>query len=326
MPTLINLPKDTLSVSQLNLYQNCGELYYRRYVDKQKAFNLTKIDGLLLGSAFHKFIEEFYKSTPVENSDKYFFDELFSNISHNKLEIIDKDAKEFAVAKFVDMRISEEKDYHNLIDDLEKVFTLDNYQTILTGYIETLKTGDKERPSLYKIFQNLVSYFLDNYSEILQGIELSTSEEDFNFTFERYGKEFNITSRMDFTGINKDGVPVVIDWKTTKRSWNEADVMKKQDIVYSYLYWKRKGVIPLFRYVVFVYSDKTGEIKHQIFDIQYTEKQLMEVEKMIHSIARGVNEKVFIKNESSFLCSSDYCEYYKDCQGYKDGVEVKAVI
>lgn len=323
--TLANLPKDYISVSQLNCYNNCSEQYNRRYVEKQKTSNLTKIDGLLIGSAFHKFVEEYFSEVLTANLEKHFFNCLFDNISQGKIEITDKEAKDFVVAKFLDFKMQNYICYDEIVDDLEKCLTLDDYQTFLIGYIEKLKTGDKERPSLLKIYNNLVQYFLANQKSIMQDVALKESEESFNYIFERYGKEFNINGILDYVGTYNDK-PIIIDWKTGKRAWSENDVMKKQDIIYSYLYLKKRDVIPLFRYVVFSYSDKTGDVKHQIFDIQYTEKQLLEVERMIHSIARGINERVFFKNEGGWMCSQDYCEYYKDCQAYKEGVEVKSLL
>ncbi|HOV13817.1 MAG TPA: PD-(D/E)XK nuclease family protein [Spirochaetota bacterium] len=315
--TLANLPKDYISVSQLNCYNNCSEQYNRRYVLKEKVSNLTKIDGLLIGSAFHKFIEEYFSEVLIANYEKHFFNTLFENINQGKLEIIDKEAKDFVVAKFLDYKMRNYIVYDEIIDNLEKVLTLDDYQTFLIGY--------KERPSLLKIFNNLTLFFLQNKSNILKDVVFNDTEQDFSYTFERYGKSFVLNGILDFTGVYQDK-PIIIDWKTGKRAWNINDVTKKQDIIYSYMFWKRKGVIPLFRYVIFSYSDKTGEVKHQIFDIQYTEKQLLEVERIIHSIARGINEKVFFKNEGGWMCSQDYCEYYKSCQEYKNGIDVKEIL
>ncbi len=321
--TLANLPKDYISVSQLNCYNNCSEQYNRRYVLRESVSNLTKIDGLLLGSAFHKFLESYFFGDLSVNYNKFFYDCLFENITSGKLEIIDPDAKKYALAKYLDMKLKNVIIY-DFIQDFEKVLTLEDYQRLLTGYIETLKTGDKERPSLLKIYENLTLYFVKNKQDLLKDVIFSDAEQDFSFKFERYGKEFQINGILDFTGFYQEK-PIIIDWKTSKRAWNENDAMKKQDIIYSYLFWKRKNIIPLFRYVVFSYSDKTGDVKSQVFDIQYTEKQLLEVERLIHSIARGINEKVFFKNESGWMCSQDYCEYYKDCQSYKDGVTVTII-
>jgi len=331
----MNLPKEYISVSQLNSYVNCSEKYYRQYICNEAPSNSTDVSALVLGSAVHKTIEDYYMNEKKISGKDFFVCEVVDQIKREKIAV-DYSKLPYEVFHegydkldpFYQMYASSltEETKFVLIDTLKIVMNEDDFVQYFTGVDEVLKTKTAHRPAMREIYLNIVEYFIKNESEIMEGLQVTALESEILHTFMRYGKDFTLKAFIDFMGYSTESFnTVVIDWKTTKKAWNIADAMKRQDFIYSYMIWKTKGVIPVFRYVVFPYSATTGVVKHQIFELQYPQEALLKTEKEIHDIVRGITEGVFFKNESSFLCSDKFCEFYGDCQKLQSLINIREI-
>jgi hypothetical protein len=330
---LKNLPCEHISVSQLNTYSTCSEKYRLQYVEKAEKTNSTKMENLICGNAFHKYIKDYFhnKSDFDILGDhlivEYFYNELLKELCYgNRFEVMDEFKKNDLFRYYYeDCKIENNYDFDKINEYLKRIILPEVYEVLISGYFEELKKGKVLRPSIFDILKNLCAYFRENKESFIKDIVIENQEFKTDIIFDRYGKEFKINIILDFIGTNQQNKIIIIDWKTSKRAWSENDVLKKQDHIYSYAIRKARGVIPVFKYIVFSYSATTGNVKHQEFEIQHDEESLKAVEKSVHDICRGINERVFYKNEDCWLCSSDFCEYYNACQKYRQGIVVRVL-
>ena len=158
----------------------------------------------------------------------------------------------------------------------------------------------------------------------MYNLKVDFIQEKIQYSFLKHGKEINILGYLDLRGEHLDTQEIVIrDWKVTKRKKNIKQIQSDQDLIYTWVIWKQTGKIPVFEYFYFIVSEKTGNIQHQKFIINHTQENLQEFEKYIYDTIRGINQTVFYRNESSWLCSSNYCEYYNNCQSYKNNIKIQ---
>lgn len=327
--TLKNLPLDYVSVSQINLYRSCPEKYNKKYITNELQSNYTNIFNLLLGSAFDYYISNRLQGDKeiIKNySNNYFYWKLIDLIKDGKLESNEKkydlfmqnwDRLNYGIE---DLKIDE-------INELLNGFmTYEDYEKLITGYEEELKSGKVRRPSCFELYQNIINYYHENENAILNNLEIYGIQEKLEFTYKRYGKDINLLGYVDLRGyyINNDKI-FIRDWKVSKKSKNIDNIQSDQDLIYSWLVWKIFGKIPIFEYYCFIISEKKGEVKNQIFYIKHTEESLNELESHIYNSINGINKKVFYKNESSWLCNFNYCEYFNECQKYKKNMEIMEV-
>ncbi len=327
--TLKNLPLEYVSVSQLNLYKSCPEKYKRKYIIKEPSSNFTNIENLLLGSAFDNYVstrlqgdKEIIKNYTVN----FFYWKLVELIKNDMLDIDKENSEGFLKAwdslnySVKDLNIEETK---NL---LIKVLTVKDYLRLIEGYDEELKSGFVKRPSFLQIYQNLINYYHANEELIIEEIEIEGIQEKIEYSFERYNKDVNLLGYLDLRGHYTNNENIFIrDWKISKKSKSIESIQSDQDLIYTWMVWKQTGQIPIFEYYYFIFSEKTGEIKHQFFLIQHSENTLNDFEKYIYEAIRGINQKVFYKNETSWLCSASYCEYYYNCQKYKSDIKIQEI-
>lgn len=301
-----------ISVSQINSYLNCPYQYFLKYIDKDKPSNFIRIDNLLLGNAFHKYIQKYLKNIPIENIEDIFYTELLFLIENNKIDGIN----EFALNEYKEKK---EKDI------FEKILKKEDFDFFIKGYSEMLKTKTVERPSLLTIYKNLVTFFQEKKSEILQDIEIIDIECIKTVSFKKNKKRnIYIKAVFDVFGFSKKlNKYIIIDWKTGSKKWSGENSLKRQDVIYSYLSKKIYDEIPLFFYYIFVYSTSTGEIKLQKIKIQHNEDALQIVENDIKDIEASIKKGIFYKNDSSWICSRDYCEFFDGCQSYKNEIKIE---
>lgn len=316
----LNIPKSYISVSQLNLYDYCPMKYKFKYIDRQRPSNVIYPNSLLIGIAFHKYIKNLYDN----NFDNVFIDNLqpeilIMNTLINYLlndKSISIDTEDIKILH--GLKISPDRSKLKSISN--RLMSIKSHIDFFDGKLEILKTKNIQRPSTIDIFVSLCEYFLENYITFNKNLEVLTIEDKLEYTFNRYNKDFNLLAYLDFLGNDDNNNIYIIDWKTSKKKWDENDILKRQDSIYSYMIWKTQGIIPIFRYIVFSYSEKTSKITHQIFEIKHDIVSLEKTEKNIHDVIRGITNNIFPKNETSFLCSKFFCEYYTNCQNYKNNV------
>lgn len=328
--TLKNLPKEHISVSQINLYKACSEKYRKKYINKEEQSNFTNIENLLIGSAFDYYITNRLqgdKEVIKDYANNYFYWKLVELIKEHKLEINESNYDWFFNNWYRLNYSIDDLDIGEVNELLNGLLSYEDYEKLISGYEEELKTGPVKRPGYFELFQNLINYYHLHENEILKNLDIEYIQEEVEYSFERYGKNINLLGFLDLRGHYSDNKNIFIrDWKVYKKSKNINDIQADQDLIYSWLVWKNTGVIPIFEYCCFIFSVKTGEIKHQLFSIQHSEITLNEFERVIYDVIRGINQKVFYKNESSWLCSSNYCEYYNECQKYKDEIKISDML
>jgi len=323
--TKVTLPKEYISVSQINCYLNCPQQYKKRYVDREQPDNYTNRESLILGSAVHKYIEHCIKYG-IDNADKikkeFFYFEIRVSLKQNNLHIEDN------------IVLNKMLDYYNQTDievinyDIINAFLSDillseDYKTLISGHDEELKTKTVHRPSYLELFLNITDFFKNNKDTILSGIVIEETEKEIEFNFEYEKNIYKIKAFFDAIGMNISTFgKIVIDWKTAKRSWAEGDVIKMQDVIYSYLANNIFDEMPEFRYVIFVFSEKTGDVKLQTVTINHTKESIGMVEQDINEIIHGITTNNFFKNEGSWSCSENFCEYFNGCQAYKNNIKV----
>jgi hypothetical protein len=113
--------------------------------------------------------------------------------------------------------------------------------------------------------------------------------------------------------ITADGIPG--DFKTSRASWNQA---KAQDSIQTLFYlaalnqagvknhqWK-------FRHYVIV---KTKTPQFQVLEHTHKPAELFWLFSMISNIWKAIQSEVYPENPTTWLCSPEYCDFYKSCRG-----------
>lgn len=330
------LPKEYISVSQINQVVNCGYKYKLRYVDNAEPSNEVDINSLLLGNAVHSAIENYFKNEKKDADLNWFILEVCNYIKNGQIKA---DFSKISAAPFIpetyEGRLEKyeheyrarcsKSAYLTLKDVLKSILPLHIYNPIFYGTEEELKTKTVIRPSFEVIYSNIYSYFLENVDDFMKDIDLSAVEDEVIEEIEIDDEVIKFKAYIDFKGYTGDFKTVIIDWKTAKKAWPVGDLPKVQDQIYSFLHFLKYGSIPIFRYNVFSYSKDTGVVKHQQIEVMHTIEEMEEIRKEISQSVDCIVSGKFVKNPGSFLCSPSFCEYYDRCQGYKKDVVVRVI-
>ena len=284
-----------ISPSQISCYINCSKKYYYRYIVKEKSINETNFDGLLIGKTVHEIINYYFRHKK-DNYLDYMIWVFFRNIP------------KYCFTKELDEYLYFDNNYNTYIEIMKK-YLKPEYHYLIYEKQEFLKTKVNIYSSLLDICKS-ISQFVIN--EIKNGL-LSNY---INFETEKQIEYNNLHGFCDLIGITKDFQKFIIDFKISKKDYKFQK--KVQDMLYSYIIWKSEKQIPIFEYIAIKYSERKLDdivITRQIF--QYNEKDFEIIEDTIENFQKGVENGVFLRNEESFLCSRDYCEYFDICQSYK---------
>ncbi|NMC99816.1 MAG: PD-(D/E)XK nuclease family protein [Bacteroidales bacterium] len=289
-----------ISQSQINCYINCSKKYQYKYILKLKPSNETTPENIIIGKLLHKIIEIFI-SEGVEPSDD------------NLIKIFIKELPDFCF----------KIDYEKVKDFLKDVFTYDYikiYDFLLNNLkenylylIENRKEELKTKTNIYLSTFNLILKFRDF---ILTEIKNGLLNDYVKFETEKQIVFNDLQGFCDLICYDNDFTTTIIDFKTSKRDYKFDK--KIQDILYSYIIYKNTNEIPFFEYIAIKYSNKINDdfiLTRQ--KISYNENDFEIIEDFLDNFKRGVEANVFLRNESSFLCSKDFCEYYNECQKYK---------
>lgn len=113
--------------------------------------------------------------------------------------------------------------------------------------------------------------------------------------------------------ITKDGIPG--DLKTAAKSWTEDKASSEMQPLFYLAAMNQMGMpVPdwTFRHYVFV---KTKQPKFQLLEHKHNPAQLMWLFRMIQNVWKGIEAEVFPENPGSWLCNSNYCEFWSICRG-----------
>lgn len=304
-----------LSVSQLKCFMSCSEQYHRRYVLHQEKANYTRQESLILGSAVHHYIEcDILNRLNGRIPEHFFLDEILEKYENDRMEPTSKEAMHEAYVTF------KGGDKKLALSIMATAMKPEHAEILIVGPTEELKTGSVHRPSYLDIYEAIIALYIESKKTLLDGIEIEAAEKEVQYEL----AGLPIKAYFDLYGY-KDGRATVIDWKTYSRAKTTKEMTSLQDLIYSALVYREEGVIPLFLYNVFSFSDKTGKIRLQRFSIEYDLPAIEEVERQITSISAMIDSGAHTKNEQSFLCTGDYCEFYADCQAYREHTEIKEI-
>lgn len=287
-----------ISQSRINTYINCSKKYYWKYVKNIKPSNDIRIDGLFIGQYVHKAIENYIKTNTYTNV--YVLYEIIQNWEalYNELWSSEKKIYEF-------------EDLEKLKEYCKKYMKPDYYTSIFENEIEKLKTKDNIIFGLYETADRISR-------QVIQEIDNGLLSDIISYQSETQITHENLQGYTDIIGINNDFQKIIIDFNTSKRDYEFKK--KIQDLLYCYIIQKTTGEIPIFRYIAIKYNNKNEviiEITQQ--DFEYTEKELEQIEEYIDAFQKGISNNVFLRNENSYLCSQDFCEYYNICMLQKGG-------
>lgn len=288
-----------ISQSRINCYINCSKKYYWKYYKNIKPSNDVKIDALFVGQFIHKAIEEYLKNNIYTSS--YILYSVIQNwdILYNDLWSADKKLYEF-------------ENFDNIKEYCKKYMKPGYYQIIYEDEVEPLKTKNNIIFGLFETADKIVK-------QVIQEINNGLFSDIVKIQTEAHITHDNLQGFTDIIGINDDFKKIIIDFKVSKR---EYEFKKRiQDLLYCYIIQKTTGEIPIFRYVAIKYNNKnevTVNITQQ--DFEYTAKEVLQIEEYIAAFQSGIANNVFLRNENSYTCSEDYCEYYNICMIQKGGL------
>lgn len=113
---------------------------------------------------------------------------------------------------------------------------------------------------------------------------------------------------MNKVVADSNGNPVIVDWKTACRKWQEGKEHKDgQATLYTYAYRQMTGRTAGFRYDVVT---KGKQIAVNSLPTIRTDEDTGRTIRVYQSVERGINAGVFIPNES-FFCEG--CEFGGAC-------------
>ncbi len=121
-----------------------------------------------------------------------------------------------------------------------------------------------------------------------------------------------LTEPNPFDKPDEEPPAVIVDWKTSARSWPEGREDKElQASIYTAAYESAHGIRPDFRY------DITTKAKTPKIERRYTSRstgQLARMEKLLLEADKAIQAEVFMPNETSFACAD--CPYAGACQSW----------
>jgi putative RecB family exonuclease len=272
-----------LSPSRIVLYDKCPRKFYYRYVEKILE---PATPGTVRGTIFHKVLEDFYKTVDFTTF-------------HNKHWVQISEALRGLVRTFLEMQ----------------------WKKIGTDYEDVFESEEQSREYLEETKEFLDFYCLKEAYRLYQFFKKNNPEDEwFKANFEReflpksteeYLSADNVHGYVDKT-INVFGRGVgVVDYKTSKTSLPHA--IDKSHLlqlkVYSYLYKKKTGELPLH---ASIYYARTGEsVFHKV-----REEDVEEVAEKIGEIRSLKKDRESFQKNVTKLC--DYCYYKETCKPHEE--------
>jgi len=112
--------------------------------------------------------------------------------------------------------------------------------------------------------------------------------------------------------IEKDGKPLVVDWKTAARKWSAGQADKSfQGTVYSYAWNQMHSVRPEIRFDVVTKTKVPGYEQHVT---ERTESQEQRMALLISKAQQIVKHELYYPSETGFYCND--CPYAGPCKAW----------
>lgn len=181
-----------------------------------------------------------------------------------------------------------------------------NYWNIECQAADKLSLTQEEFDDLEKKGQDMMETLYYNWCEgNIVGIARAFSVEIPGVTKPLIG-EYDLLVRDD------DGKFIIIDWKTSSRKWS-ADKADKdlQATAYAYSWYQKNGINPEVRFDVVTKTKQPAYEQHSTFR---TEEDFQRLTKLVQTVERATEAKIFVPNEQSFYCGS--CPYKNACKDW----------
>lgn len=270
-----------LSKSQLGDYMSCPHHYYRARIKKDAPSNPTDITGLIRGIVVHEMAENYINGNPFADLEYYFYSEVWKQSRAGKLAL----------------HAPEDFD----VDSMKVLFG---------------ETEFDYKEELQEVLEKLPKYWALLKAELRKLVPYQVmAEENKTCIFEVGDERVEFTGFFDLTALI-NGVPYIVDYKTSAKGWTEKDIYDKTDVyLYAALWRKLTGVIPVIRLINCV-SLKTKDYA-QTFDVYPTPEELDTWEGLVIYAKSDIENGRFPKNSLSWKCNPKYCEYFASCQSSK---------
>lgn len=161
-----------------------------------------------------------------------------------------------------------------------------------------LNQSDPESVKRFELITSLVDFYLK------YPLELKTLEAEKQFTITVPDLPIPLFGYID--GVVDGGIK---EYKTTSEDYKQETIDNPQSKLYSYVYYKLYGKLPLVTYYV-VNKKKVGKPRYrpQILQIQYNDGIIGEVENLVKDFYHKVETKQFEPSEEGHWPSiDDYC-------------------
>lgn len=177
-----------------------------------------------------------------------------------------------------------------------------------------IKYGAREdHDSLACKGREMIRCFVDHISPDEKIVEVSQAFAVPVYSPDGQVVELPLIGEFDLV-IEKDGQPVIVDWKSSARSWstgsNGQAEKSFQATVYSYAMHQLTGIRPEIRFDVVTKATKQASFKsHSTFRTEDDEKRMA---LMISKAQQIVKHELYYPSETGFYCSG--CPYAGACK------------
>lgn len=293
------LPKEYLSVSQINMYLRCGAQYEFRYLK-----NIKSPPGvaMLRGSAYHKGMEAYYGDVIAGNS---------------RME--PKQVAEYCVVSLEEL--AEESDVK--LEGSEKDSAVVALQNAVEPYITYV--APLMRPVAV---ESELRYTSSCGVEILGYIDLERLPTEYELKAAHALKK---AAGGDYDPAEVEEEMSIVDYKVSGKKWAPG---KLGNDLQFHVYTMARG-IPNVEIHNLTVTDKKPKINKQV-EADYTApvqdiatnvrmlrhrfdgSEHSHIENTIEGVAKGISAGVFMRcSMDSWVCDSRFCGYYHLCRGKK---------
>lgn len=168
------------------------------------------------------------------------------------------------------------------------------------------KEGEDYASLLQKGFDILKVY----YEQLPQDCYKVLSTEN-PFSFQLEGIDIPIIGVMDLIEQDESGNLIITDFKTSNRSYSKDEIDKNLQLTLYYMAAKRIGFADREIILKFDCLIKTKTPKFEQYYTVRNEEDERRLTKKIQEIGRGINQGIFIPNDSGWKCG--YCSYKQHC-------------
>ena len=134
------------------------------------------------------------------------------------------------------------------------------------------------------------------------------------FSFEIDGLSIPIIGYMDLVEEDENGNIVIVDFKTSAKSYNSKQIDENNQLT---VYWgaaKKNGYADKEVMLRFDALIKTKEPKFEQYYTSRTEEDFQRLSTQIKTVWQGIQREVFVPNTNSWKCSC--CEFKGACDRY----------